>query len=407
MKHISMTPFGAQPAKHAVIAARALNAAPVTLEHADRYDLLAELTQAKTAFGVSDRDLAVLSALVSFHPQRVLRADAMLIVFPSNAALALRAHGMAESTLRRHLAALVQAGLIARQDSPNGKRYAPRSADGSVRRAFGFDLRPLLVQGAAILSAAEAARQLAARIKARREDAVLMLRDIGKLSRLLPDDLEELEALRGEEAALLRALRRKLDLAQVERIVARGRALLDRIEARMGLRDTEETSGCDDQNERHIQSSDRILIERTAAVDKNPGSRLDAMRPGDRSSGREAGRPERPDDDPPPLGIVLEACPEMVAMAPERITCWGDLARVAETIRPMLGIGGDVWTRAKAGMGGQGAAITLACILQRFDRIRNPGAYLRVLSRKAMQGLFTPGPMLRALQSGPVARAQS
>ena len=60
--------------------------------------------------------LAVLSALLSFHRGKELADDDALIVFPSNAALSERAHGMAESTLRRHLAALVRAGLILRRD---------------------------------------------------------------------------------------------------------------------------------------------------------------------------------------------------------------------------------------------------------------------------------------------------
>ena len=68
-----------------------------------------------------------------------------LIVFPSNQQLLLRAHGMPASTLRRHLAVLVDAGLIIRRDSPNGKRYARKDSAGEIELAFGFDLSPLVV----------------------------------------------------------------------------------------------------------------------------------------------------------------------------------------------------------------------------------------------------------------------
>lgn len=62
-------------------------------------------------FSLSDRDLTVLNALLSFHKGTSLSDNANLVVFPSNRALGERAHGMAESTLRRHLAVLVRSGL--------------------------------------------------------------------------------------------------------------------------------------------------------------------------------------------------------------------------------------------------------------------------------------------------------
>jgi replication initiation protein RepC len=48
----------------------------------------------------------------------------------------MRAHGIAGTTLRRHLAALVDAGLIERRDSPNGKRYAHRGRGGEIEAAY-------------------------------------------------------------------------------------------------------------------------------------------------------------------------------------------------------------------------------------------------------------------------------
>ena len=127
----------------------------------DKWAVLKALAAGRAAFGVTDRDLAALAALLSFHPERTLApgegaGGAGLIVFPSNAALSARAHGMAESTLRRHLAALVAAGLIRRQDSPNGKRYAARGVDGAPERAFGFDLAPLAWRADEIEAAATA-----------------------------------------------------------------------------------------------------------------------------------------------------------------------------------------------------------------------------------------------------------
>ena len=123
----------------------------------DKYEALRELTVARGAFGVTDRALSVLQALLSFHPGRALGGNAERpVVYPSNRALSERLNGMPDSTLRRHLAALVRAGVLLRRDSPNGKRYARRGEEGTV--AFGFDLSPLATRHDEIIEAARAAR---------------------------------------------------------------------------------------------------------------------------------------------------------------------------------------------------------------------------------------------------------
>ena len=107
---------------------------------------LPALCTARPRIGVSERALAVLNALISFYPETMLTGEDDLIVFPSNEQLCLRTHGMPASTLRRQLAALVDAGLIVRRDSPNGKRYARKGRGGEIKLAYGFDLAPLVVR---------------------------------------------------------------------------------------------------------------------------------------------------------------------------------------------------------------------------------------------------------------------
>ena len=65
-------------------------------------------------------------------------------VHPSNRLLQARANGMPEATLRRHLAALVAAGILLRRDSPNGKRYVREGGEG--RETYGFDLSLLIAR---------------------------------------------------------------------------------------------------------------------------------------------------------------------------------------------------------------------------------------------------------------------
>ncbi|MGO7360558.1 helix-turn-helix domain-containing protein, partial [Rhizobium ruizarguesonis] len=67
-----------------------------------------------------------------------------------------------EQTVRRHLAALVDAGLLMRKDSPNGKSYVRRDRAGEVDEEFGFSLAQLLARAEEIeqLEAAVIAERL-------------------------------------------------------------------------------------------------------------------------------------------------------------------------------------------------------------------------------------------------------
>src|SRR4051812_12244414 len=123
-RYQSTTPFGRRPLSLATVAARAVVDACPPDTIAEKWKVLDNLRRAKNAIGISDRALSVLNALLSFHQDTTLCLGSELVVFPSNRALSHRANGMAPTSLRRNLAALVHAGLIIRRDSPNGKRYA-------------------------------------------------------------------------------------------------------------------------------------------------------------------------------------------------------------------------------------------------------------------------------------------
>lgn len=373
-----MTPFGRQPVTAGLLATQALAEAPAPAISVDKWAILRDLTTARAALGVSDRDLAVLSALLSFHPSAQLSDDHALIVFPSNASLSARAHGMAESTLRRHLASLVRAGLILRRDSPNGKRYATRDLSGRQDRAFGLDLRPLLVRATEIAETAQnvAAAQLATRRL--RQDTVIRIRDAAKLIEwgrfsAIPANWDALSDLL---ALARRQLRRKLDDQELVTLAAKITLVLDKIKALVSV-ETTEMSGNVAENERHHQSSTKELSESEPC--------------------KEGEQPNNPAEPAMPLGLVLKAVPDICDYTPDDIRSWRDFVALANFVRPMLGISNDLWRAAQQAMGDADAAITLACILQRSDSISRPGAYLRTLTAKAMGSGFSPGPMVMAL----------
>ena len=146
-----------------------------------KWKIFHTICTARPRLGVSERSLSVLNALLTFHPETALTGEDDLIVFPSNDQLSLRAHGMPPSTLRRHLAVLVDAGLVIRRDSPNGKRYARKGSAGEIELAFGFDLSPLVVRSEEFESLAADIEAEARALKLVRERITLCRRDIAKM----------------------------------------------------------------------------------------------------------------------------------------------------------------------------------------------------------------------------------
>lgn len=97
--------------------------------------------------------------------------------------------------------------------------------------------------------------------------------------------------------------------------------------------------------------------------------------------------------------MVLKACPDVIDYARHGISNWRDFLATAAIVRPMLGISPSAWAEACAVLGEAQACVVIAAILQRGSTIRNPGGYLRGLTRRSEAGRFTIGPMLAALIS--------
>ncbi len=99
-----------------------------------------------------------------------------------------------------------------------------------------------------------------------------------------------------------------------------------------------------------------------------------------------------------PLGIVLDACPNLRELGQGgQIRHWRDLLAAAEAARPMLGVSPSAWKEALEVLGEQQAAITLAAIYERSAQINNAGGYLRSLTERARDGKFSTWPMVMAL----------
>ena len=386
-----------RPISHAHLRVIERPEASVPARPVNKWELLRELSKAQAAFGVSERDLTVLQGLLSFFPDDALGGNTEMVVFPSNKAICERLNGMPCSTMRRHLARLVETGLLQRRDSPNGKRYVRKH--GEDRVAFGFDLSPLYCQSEEIARAAEAVREAEERVRRLREVVSLMRRDLAALAEFgdeMQPGLGFWDQLRDKAALTARALRRKLSIEDLAAYRADLEALLDQARNIIDGPETEEMNTNDAQSERHHHNSNKESIDFEPALEK---------------SGAAAGVPDVDTNEPVadvdeqdtrhlpkiPLHLVIAACPSLKTFYQGEIRHWHQLFDAACHVRPAMGISASAWEEAQRFMGPEQASIVVAAMLERFADIRSPGGYLRALTTKAAAGEFSCGPMVMAL----------
>jgi replication initiation protein RepC len=398
--HLSTTPFGRRALTLAHVANQAIAKARPPEKAVHKWNVFRAICAAKARLGVSERSLSVLNALLTFHPETALTGED-LIVFPSNQQLALRAHGMAPATLRRHLAALVDGGLIIRRDSPNGKRYARKGRGGDIELAFGFDLSPIVARADEFESLAEEVRAEERALKLVRERITILRRDIAKMiatgmeenvpvhcAKAGPADWLGVYTLyRGILARIPRTATRPQLEPVAEELCMLADEVLSLLENHVKTRNTDANES---HNERHKQNSKPDPL-----TDLEPASQK-GRGPAAEPNPEMARTPEQAF----PLGMVLDACPDIVDYAKGGIANWRDFVATAGLVRSMLGISPSAWEEAREAMGEIPAAIVVAAILQRGAAINSAGGYLRNLTERARAGKFSLGPMLMALIGG-------
>ncbi|NTA14094.1 plasmid replication protein RepC [Agrobacterium tumefaciens] len=399
------TPFGRRAMTFALLKKhrQAENALPDIKRN--KWKLFRAVCEARNDLDVSDRSLTVLDALLSFYPSDELSATNGMIVFPSNAQLSIRARGMTAATLRRHLAALVDAGLILRKDSPNGKRFARRSRTGDVSEAFGFSLAPLLSRAQeieAIAGRIAADREL---LHSTREKISLCRREITKLITLAQE-----AALAGDWAALhdrfrslLSSLPRRPLLDQLQALLMRLTELRARIINQLEEHNNSRNMCANEShNERHIKDSQTYSYFESedehetstgaASSSKNASNGPTGCQKKDQPGGQSVIRPGLS------LDIVLRACPEIRHYGPGgTIKSWRDLVVAGSILGSMLQINQPGFKAACRTLGPETTAIVIAYIYERGGDINSAGAYLRDLSRRACAGQFSVAPMLLSL----------
>lgn len=384
------TPFGRRPISLALIRRQKAWADITPGKSVEKWKVFRDVSAAMGLLGIQSNSVAVLDALLTFYPDNELRQGGQLVVFPSNSQLALRAHGMAGATLRRHLAVLVEAGLIVRKDSANGKRYARKDSEGEISSAFGFDLTPMLSRSEEFASLAQQVAADRAALRNAKESLTICRRDVRKL---ITAGIEEGAAgdwgtLEEEYVMLVAQIPRIATVTELASILGELQRLRIGIVNRLENQSfPENMSSNGAHNERHIQNSkSETYTELEPALERKQGE-ASVVPKAARSDGSKTF----------PLTLVLRACPAISDYAVGGVRNWRDLMSAAVTVRSMLGISPSAYQGACETMGPENAATAVACILERASFINSPGGYLRDLVRRSERGEFSLGPMIMAL----------
>lgn len=367
----------------------------------NRWAVYKQLCVAKTEFHLNDRCLAVLSSLLSFLPRDQLSAHDNPVVFPSNRQLSLRAHGMPKSSIRRHLTSLINAGIIVRNDSPNGKRYAHKDGSGAIQLAFGFSFLPMIERAREIAQKAEQIQVQHRALKLLRDQVSITRREIA--AKFVDcEKTPEIENIFARFRTIVDAIPRRATSLELTSV----KANLDSIQAELANLlinkiHVEKRSG----KVAHFERQHNESLTESLYISKNEnlnGGRKILLHANSYSS----------DTNPLPkpaalsLNIVLRSCPDIRAYCKKGIVCWRDLLDAAKVVSTFLGITQSVYQEAAIVLGRQGVSAVVAWLLQRSAEIHSPGGYLRTLTQKAridafaLKALFVPSSRANAHQNG-------
>lgn len=366
--------------------------------------------------GLKASDMMLLDTLGAFTQAQDWEEGRRPIVWASNAYL-MEQTGFSLSALKRHARRLAEAGIIAFQDSSNGKRWGRRDADGVIVEAYGFDLSPMSAR-------VEEFEHLHAELQAERKLCQRLKRQITIARRMIRARIEAAlsGALKGPwglltdvfEDLLGRLPRRHEASETLERLLDWFRKLQERVEASFlkatamddvvdNSSETNEQASRKTQNmnlkeviyEPHILTTKQLNpVIRKSSENENTASRVQNAPPEERVDQELedwVAVPRKKRGTALDLQTVMQACPEFASWAHNMggyLKDWGDLYRVAGQLRPMIGISEHAWHIAQDRLGKQVATAALVLVFEKHcsGEVASPGGYLRRMVEKAGAG---------------------
>jgi replication initiation protein RepC len=362
--------------------------------------LLAAFKAAAPRLGLSPRMVHAVDWLFRFTMPQDWGRGGRPIVWPS-ASTQQEALGLSPTQIKAINRALIEAGLVAMKDSPNGKRYGKRDPKGRIVEAYGFDLAPIAARHAEFV-------QLAAEAKAER-DEMRRLRRRATIARNGIAQILDTAAeygFHGEEWTLLardtrdivRALR-TVDMPNemalgVDNLERRQRSARERLENLLSAGPSEALEAVDSVP---LEAENRPH-QYTYKLNPNPQEdTVIADKEGSSGDGKsDADDRRRVQRDPPEKGRVLKLQPdELVRLAPRlkpylrrADPTWSELIDAADWLRSDLDVSKSLWGDACLAMGRAeaGGASAILSTKEPAQLRTTAGGYFRGMVTKAKAG---------------------
>jgi len=367
--------------------------------------------------GLKASDMLLLDTFGAFTQPQDWEEGSRPLVWASNAYL-MEQTGFSLSALKRHARRLVDAGVIAFKDSPNGKRWGHRDAEGHIVEAYGFDLAPMAAR-------AEEFEILHGHLRAERQLCARVKRQITITRRIIRAKLETAleQVLKGPwsdlseafQALLDRLPRRTMGSDWLLDLLQRFTALKEQVESAFGGQgEVTEVSveNCVDNEDRvivstremnpkgsdsdpHILNTNQLypVISNSIEKEKTAGvvSEHEATEPVETGQAEWSAHGKNKSKTMLDLATVMQACPEFTQMARDLggyVDNWSELHRVAGQVRPMVGVSEHAWAMAQERLGPLAASAAMALIFDKFSdgEVASPGGYLRGMVEKAGAG---------------------
>lgn len=343
------------------------NMSRTTLCPASAWAAYTALRKCRKAFRLSSGALHSLQAILSF-----LRENGAATVYAANRTLSERA-ACAPRSITRHITELEQKGFLRRKSSANGKRYRVSDISGD-EEIFGIDVTPLLQRSRDLEEhaiALEAAQKRLCLLRKRLQARCASLSDEGAL----PHELQ---------VEIARAVRRQDNLSDIE-------ALLDKVE---------NLARTDPNSEPHILGVQTSVL---AASDRQNGCQLqetdkeDLDKKGHEKESRPCTSPQirksSASADPKefnlrstdPVIALKTRYPKALAFSPEEISDIFGLHRYCQMMARMSGISSELLQIGSSSLPLISFCEIIFQILERAERIRNPGGYFRALLDRKLQ----------------------
>jgi replication initiation protein RepC len=388
--------------------------------------VLAAFKAAGPALGYGPRVIHAIDWLFSFTQPQDWTAGQKPIVWPSaglqQEALSL---GVTQAkALNRHL---VEIGLVTMRDSPNGKRYGKRDAQGRIVEAYGFDLSPLaarLAEFQAVAEHARAERECLRHLRRRATIARKGLDQVLETAAELGFTEPEWRQLGDEARALARVLRKvenpdemAVGVASLER---RHKEARERLESATFQVEEASSKGVDSdplgsENRPHQYNYKSNLNSKKNTVTAHEGCRSGVELPSHpapivpiettkaRQEQQTANLPRT--DAGPVLRLTTN---ELVCLAPRlrpylrtASPTWPEIVDAADWLRNDLGVSKSLWGDACLAMGREQAAIAVAIVSAKPAEhfTTTPGGYFNGMVARAKAGTLNLSRTIWGLRS--------